>query len=116
MNPIMNRKLLMSLAQNFALLFAAYLGAWQGIAWVAWPLICFVWMMCLLYFSALYLSPSKEPITDPLPIGLGWLIDAACIFMFLHANWYYTATAYALSTFVLATIYRHRTSVSAIKD
>ena len=69
-----------------------------------------------MYFSALYLNPAKEPIADPLPKGLGWLIDAACIFMFLHADWYYTATAYTLSTFVLATIYRHRRSIATIKD
>lgn len=72
--------------------------------------------MCLLYFSALYLSPSKEPITDPLPKGLGWLIDTTCIFMFLHADWYYTATVYALSAFVLETIYRHRRRIAAVKD
>ena len=109
----MNSKLLMSLAQNCALLVATYLGAWRDIGWVAWPLIGFVWIMCLLYFSALYLNPSKEPIADPLPKGVGWLIDAACIFMFLHGDWYYTATAYALSTFVLAAIYRHRRSIAA---
>jgi hypothetical protein len=111
----MNRKLLTSLASNFALLLAIYLGAWQDIVWVAWPLIGFVWTMCLFYFSALYLGPAKEPIADPVPRWLGWTVDAASIFMFLHADWYYTATVYALSAFVLEAIYRSRRPIATAK-
>ena len=100
-------------AANVALLLAIYLGAWQGIVWIAWPLIGFVWVMCLVYLFALYGTPSSgESSSEPLPRWFTWLVDAVCIFMFLHVDWYYTATGYALSAILLEIIYRRRRYVA----
>ena len=100
----MNAKVVKQLAYNAALLGAIWLGAWKGIQLVGWAVIVFVWVMALMYFSALYIGKLETNASDPLPRGVGWGFDVACIFMFVYADWHLTATVYALSTVALELI------------
>lgn len=109
----MKNKLVRVLTFNVLVVLAIYLGAWRDIKLIGWAVVAFVWSMVAMYFSALYAGKRAANISDPLPRGVGWMLDATCIFMFVYANWYVTATAYAVSAIVLEVIYQrsNRTSV-----
>lgn len=109
----MKNKLLRGLIFNVLLVLAIYLGAWRDIKLIGWAVVAFVWSMVAMYFAALYAGKPTANFSDPLPRGVGWMLDATCIFMLVYADWYVTAAAYAVSAIVLEVIYQrsNRTSV-----
>jgi hypothetical protein len=99
---------------NLLLLSVIWLATGRDVAFVQWPLIIVVWSMCMLYFWELFAPFAPSPLTDPLPIGLSPVLDLACIYLLVHADWYWTATVYALSALALFAIYRRDRDKAAI--
>lgn len=109
----MGHKAIRAMGMNGLLLGAIYFGAWQHMAWLGWLVAAFIWVMCALYFVVLFSSSPSQAAEDALPPAVGWLVDAAALFMLLHADWYVTATVYALSVLVLECIGRRRAKSSS---
>jgi hypothetical protein len=107
----MGHKAIRAMGLNVLLLVAIYFGAWQQIDWIAWLAVAFIWFMCAMYFVVLFSNNPPSSTEDPFPPGAGWLMDAIAIYMLVHADWYVTATAYAMSALALESIYRRRGSV-----
>ena len=112
----MGHKAIRAMGLNVLLLVAIYFGAWQQIDWLAWLVAAFIWFMCAMYFVVLFSSGTPTSSEDPLPTGAGWLVDAIAIFMLVHADWYVTATAYAMSMLALKGICRRRASVIEVRN
>ncbi len=107
----MGHQAIRTIGLNVLLLVAIYFGACQQIDWLAWLAAAFIWFMCAMYFVVLFSSGTPTSSEDPLPTGVGWLVDAIAVFMLVHADWYVTATAYSMSMLALKGIARRRTSV-----
>jgi TPR repeat protein len=82
-------------------LVAIYFGAFQGVAWVGYATIAFVWFMLFTYTAALLSEEALRKLAErrqPVPKWMGHLFDVAVLAAFLIAEWYLTALVYAASS------------------
>lgn len=106
----MARPTIRAIVMNLLMLCAIYFGAWQQVEWLGWLVAGFIWFMCAIYFLVLFSDAHLPQSGDPFPFGVMWLVDATATYMLVHADWYVTATVYALSALVLEVICRRTRS------
>ena len=102
----MKSEALLALGLNLLLLVALYGAVWLQLDWLGWLVQAFVWVMFGLYLVALYSGDADKSYASPLPTWLGLLIDVLVLAMLLYADWYVTATVYALSCLAMEAVYR----------
>ena len=91
---------------NALFAFALYVGVWLDVTVIGYGVVAFVWLMLTSYFLVLYTGKPGVQRKNPVPTVAGVAFDVSVLAVLIACNWYWTATAYAVSAMVLELTHR----------